>query len=181
MRIYTKKGDQGTTSLLRGGRVSKDDLRVSAYGDVDELNSTIGVALAASPTDFERQILEDIQRDLFSIGSILATADRGEAVAPSEKVALDQARVVAIEAAIDSATDALPALERFVLPGGSVKAAALHHSRTVCRRAERSVVALGHAEAIPDPVLPYLNRLSDLLFTLARLANHVWDVSDNQW
>jgi cob(I)alamin adenosyltransferase len=181
MRIYTKKGDEGTTSLFRGGRVPKDDVRVSAYGDVDELSATIGVALAASPTDFERQILEDIQRDLFSIGALLATADHEEAEAASAKVVLDQSRMAALEAAIDSATEALSPLEQFVLPGGSSKAAALHHSRTVCRRAERSVVTLSHAEPFAHSVLPYLNRLSDLLFMLARLANQTAGIPDSEW
>ena len=181
MRIYTKKGDLGHTSLLRGGRVPKDHTRVSAYGEVDELSATIGVAAAVEPLDFEQGMFEDIQQDLFSIGSMLATADHDGTGKKAEKIALPEARITALEAAIDAATESMPPLDVFVLPGGCLKAAMLHQARTVCRRAERSIVALSHNEAVPALVLPYLNRLSDLLFTFARLANMRAGISDREW
>jgi cob(I)alamin adenosyltransferase len=181
MRIYTKKGDQGQTTLLRGGRVPKDHARVSAYGDVDELNATVGVAAAVPPPDFEQNLLEDIQRDLFSIGAILATADYSDSTHERDKISLPGTRITALEHAIDVATDAMLPLKAFVLPGGSQKSALLHQARTVCRRAERSIVTLSHQEAVPVTVLPYLNRLSDLLFTLARLANFRAGIADREW
>ena len=181
MRIYTKKGDLGTTSLLRGGRVSKDHLRGAAYGDVDELNATIGVAAAAAPNDFEVELLEAIQRDLFTIGSMLAIADDDTEAPHDDKLAFDEARITALEKAIDGAADAMLPLERFVLPGGSEKSAMLHLARTVCRRAERSLVTLSNENDVPRLVLPYMNRLSDLLFTLARLANARAGIPDREW
>jgi cob(I)alamin adenosyltransferase len=181
MRIYTKKGDQGTTSLLRGGRVPKHHVRVTAYGDVDELNAAIGVAAAVNPSDFEQQLLEKIQRDLFTIGSMLATANHDTTVQQDEKLKFDETRIAALEKAIDAATESMLPLEKFVLPGGSEKSAMLHLARTVCRRAERSLVSLDHEDSVPTLVLPYMNRLSDLLFTLARLANVRAAISDREW
>jgi cob(I)alamin adenosyltransferase len=181
MRIYTKKGDQGSTSLLRGGRVPKDHLRVTAYGDVDELNATIGVAVAVTPTDFEHALLETIQRDLFTIGSMLATADYDSTVQPNANSNLDATRICALETAIDAATDSMLPLKKFVLPGGSEKSAMLHLARTVCRRAERSLVTLSREDSVPDLALVYMNRLSDLLFTLARLANVRAGIPDREW
>lgn len=181
MRIYTKKGDQGTTSLLRGGRVPKDHLRVTAYGDVDELNATIGATVAVAPIDFEQVLLEAVQSDLFTIGTMLATADCDSTVQPNTRSHLDATRITALETAIDAATDSMLPLQKFVLPGGSEKSAMLHLARTVCRRAERSLVTLSHEDAVPDLVLVYINRLSDLLFTLARLANVRAGIPDREW
>jgi cob(I)alamin adenosyltransferase len=181
MRIYTKKGDRGTTSLLRGGRVQKDNLRVAAYGDIDELNAAVAVAATADPLDFEQLLLETIQRDLFTIGSILATADYEENEQVDGKTIFGEARIAALETAIDTATNAMPPLEKFVLPGGSQKSAMLHMARTVCRRAERSLVTLSSEEAVPQLLIPYMNRLSDLLFTLARLANARAGIPDREW
>jgi len=181
MRIYTKKGDRGQTSLLRGGPIPKDDCRISALGDVDELNATIGVVASVQPQDFEHLLLEDIQRDLFSIGTILASAGYAAPAQTSDKAALSAERVAALETAIDVATDAMLPLTAFVLPGGSQKAAALQQARAVCRRAERTVVALSRQEVVPGLVLRYLNRLSDLLFTLARLANFRAGITDREW
>lgn len=181
MNIYTKQGDQGNTTLLRGGRVPKDHARVTAYGDIDELNATIGVAAAVEPLDFEQALFENIQRDLFSIGSMLATANDDGTATQGEKVTLTGARITALETAIDIAAETLLPLDAFVLPGGSQKAAMLHHARTVCRRAERSLVSLSHDEAVPKLALPYLNRLSDLLFTFARRANLRAGISDREW
>jgi cob(I)alamin adenosyltransferase len=181
MRIYTKTGDGGTTGLFGGGRVAKDDARVSAYGDVDELNSAIGVARATEPVDFSDELLASIQRDLFSIGGHLATPDPEKVKKALARAELSEARVAVFEQAIDAADAELPALRAFVLPAGTPKAAALHLARTVCRRAERSVVHLAAAADVPPLFLVYLNRLSDLLFTLARVANHREGEGDVTW
>jgi cob(I)alamin adenosyltransferase len=181
MRIYTKTGDSGTTGLFGGGRVAKDDARVSAYGDVDELNSAIGVVRATGPVDFSDELLASIQRDLFSIGGHLATPDPEKVKKALARAELSEARVAVFEQAIDAADAELPALRAFVLPAGTPKAAALHLARTVCRRAERSVVHLAGTADVPPLFLVYLNRLSDLLFTLARLANHRDGEGDVTW
>lgn len=181
MSIYTRTGDSGQTGLFGGGRVPKDAVRVAAYGAVDELNAVIGLAAAEEPGEFERGILEAIQRDLFSIGGQLATPDPAKVAKAIVKAALDDQRIPEFERLIDRAEEEMGPLTSFVLPGGSLKAAHLHHARTVCRRAEREVVALTHTESVPDQILAYLNRLSDLLFTLARLANHRSGVPDRTW
>jgi cob(I)alamin adenosyltransferase len=181
MKIYTRTGDTGTTGLFGGGRVPKDHLRVAAYGDVDELNSAIGVVRAAPPAGLFDHELEAVQRDLFAIGGHLATPDPDKVRAALARAELSPDRIAAFEAAIDAADAELPPLRAFVLPAGSPKAAALHLARTVCRRAERSVVSLAHAEEIPGLFLVYLNRLSDYLFTLARLANRRDGRGDVTW
>jgi cob(I)alamin adenosyltransferase len=181
MKIYTRTGDQGETGLFGGGRTSKADPRVAAYGDVDELNSALGVARAAPPAELFDAELESIQRDLFSLGGHLATPDPGKVRAALAKAELSPARIAGFERAMDAAAEELPPLRAFILPAGAPKAAALHLARAVCRRAERSVVALaGHAE-VPDLFLVYLNRLSDYLFTLARLANRRGGQADVTW
>jgi len=181
MKIYTRTGDRGETGLFGGGRVKKSDPRVSAYGDVDELNSAIGVARASPPEALFDDLLTSIQRDLFSLGGHLATPDPDKVRKALEKAELDEERVAAFERAIDEADAELPPLKAFVLPAGTPKAAALHLARTICRRAERSVVELAQHSAVPDLFLVYLNRLSDLLFTLARLANHRAGSGDVTW
>ena len=181
MKIYTKTGDGGETGLFGGGRVSKDHPRGAAYGDVDELNSVLGVVRATEPVSFFESLLESVQQDLFSIGGHLATPDPARVVKSLEKAALSPARVDEFERVIDAAEQELPALRAFVLPAGTPKAASLHHARTVCRRAERSVVHLARATEVPDLFVIYLNRLSDLLFTLARLANHRSGIPDVTW
>lgn len=181
MKLYTKTGDGGETTLLGGGRVSKHDLRVVAYGEVDELNAAIGAAMAAEPADLERELLERIQRDLFAIGGQLASPHPAKVAKALAKAQIDERRIEAMESAMDAADAVLPPLAAFVLPGGSTKAAALHVARTVCRRAERSVVALGARDPVPPIILTYLNRLSDLLFMLARLANQRAGVPDRTW
>jgi cob(I)alamin adenosyltransferase len=180
MKIYTKTGDTGETGLFGGGRVSKDHPRVMAYGDVDELNATIGVVRATIP-DFEHDLLEAIQRDLFSIGGHLATPDPDKVRKALARAEFDESRVTALETAIDRATALLPPLRSFILPGGSAGAAALHVARTTCRRAERSVVHLASQSPVPELFVIYLNRLSDLLFTFARLANQQAGVEDVTW
>jgi cob(I)alamin adenosyltransferase len=181
MKIYTKTGDDGETGLFGGGRVPKDNARVAAYGDVDELNSAIGVARAAAPTDLFDPLLESIQRDLFSLGGHLATPNPEKVRKALEKAELSSDRVALFERTIDDADKELPALKAFVLPAGTSKAAALHLARTICRRAERAVVGLSREEEVPELFLIYLNRLSDLLFTLARLANHRDGKGDVTW
>ncbi len=181
MKIYTRTGDQGQTSLLGGGRVSKDDLRVAAYGDVDELNAALGAAMALEPADFERNLLESIQKDLLTIGGRLATPDPSRVPKTAAKTELKPERIQALEEAIDRSDEELAPLSAFILPGGTPKAAMLHLARTVCRRAERSVVALHRQAPVPETIIAYLNRLGDLLFTLARLVNRRSGVADRTW
>ena len=181
MKIYTRTGDTGETALFGGGRVSKDDIRVVAYGDVDELNSVLGMVRATPPHDFMDALLESIQRDLFAIGGHLATPDPAKVRAALDKASVPVDRITQFEHAIDDADRELPPLRAFVLPGGTSKAAILHLARTVCRRAERQVVHLAREQAVPELFLVYLNRLSDLLFTLARLANHRAGTGDVTW
>lgn len=181
MPIYTRTGDQGSTGLFGGGRVPKDHPRVSAYGEVDELNAAIGIARATAPVDFADPLLETVQRDLFALGGHLATPDPAKVAKALERATLSEGRIEEFERAIDAADAELPALRAFVLPGGTPKASALHLARTVCRRAERSVIRLGHESQVPPLFIVYLNRLSDLLFALARLANHRAGVGDVTW
>ena len=183
MKIYTKTGDAGETGLFGGGRVPKDHRRVEAYGEVDELNAAIGLARALEPSGFGDGLLQSIQRDLFTIGAELATPDRDKlpkALARSG-APRGESDVAALEDAIDTHEAKLAPLKNFILPGGTPKAAALHLARTVCRRAERAVVALSHEDTINPAVVQYLNRLSDLLFVLARAVNVAAGVPDQQW
>jgi cob(I)alamin adenosyltransferase len=181
MKIYTRTGDGGETGLFGGGRVAKDHPRVRAYGDVDELNATLGVALATVADGTIRDRLAPVQSDLFALGAHLATPPAPEGRRRPALPALPAARPAEFERWMDEADAELPGLRAFVLPGGSAGAAALHHARTVCRRAERSVVALAAGEAVPEAAIIYLNRLSDLLFTLARLENHRAGHGDVPW
>jgi len=181
MKIYTKTGDKGETGLFGGGRVPKDHARVAAYGDVDELNSAIGVARAAAPADLFDDLLAGIQRDLFSLGGHLATPHPEKVKQALEKAELSPERVALFEKTIDEADAELPPLKAFILPAGTPKAAALHLARAVCRRAERAVVGLAREEEVPELFVVYLNRLSDLLFALARLANHRAGKGDVTW
>jgi cob(I)alamin adenosyltransferase len=181
MKIYTRTGDQGDTGLFGGGRVPKSHPRVAAYGDVDELNSLLGVVRATPPVERFEPLLESIQRDLFSIGGQLATPDPAAVAKALAKAKLSGERVSEFERLIDEADAELPPLRAFILPVGTTKAATLHLARTVCRRAERSVVALAQESPVPELFVAYLNRLSDLLFTLARLTNHRDGVGDVTW
>jgi len=170
-KIYTKTGDRGDTGLFGGGRVGKDHPRVEAYGDVDELNAAIGLARSIELMPRIDEVLVPVQRDLFSLGALLATPDLEKMHQQLAKARIDDARIGQLEQAIDDGDRELEPLRAFILPGGTPKSAALHVARTVCRRAERRVVHLQHEVEIPPVVVVYLNRLSDLLFTLARLAN----------
>ncbi|MBI2073513.1 MAG: cob(I)yrinic acid a,c-diamide adenosyltransferase [Gemmatimonadetes bacterium] len=180
-KIYTRTGDAGQTALFGGGRVSKADPRVAAYGDVDELNAALGAVLACEPVEFERDLLQGIQRDLFAIGGRLASPDPERVGKALAKAQVTPERIASLEAAIDRADASLSPLSAFVLPGGTMKGALFHVARTVCRRAERSVVALSQDATAPPHVLAYLNRLSDLLFTLARLANRTAGAVERTW
>jgi len=181
VRIYTRTGDSGDTGLFGGGRVGKNHPRVEAYGDVDELNAAIGLARSIEPLPRIDEVLIPIQRDLFAIGALLATPDRDKMRQHLEKARVDDDRIAQLEHAIDEGDRELEPLKSFIVPGGSPKAAALHVARTVCRRAERRVVALGESEEIPGVVVMYLNRLSDLLFTLARVANRRAGTGEVTW
>jgi cob(I)alamin adenosyltransferase len=181
VKIYTGTGDAGETGLFGGDRVPKDHPRVSAYGEVDELNAAIGWALALDPTDFERPLLEAVQRDLFRIGAELATPEPAKLLRSRPDAEITADRIQALENAIDAHAAALPPLRNFILPGGTPKAAALHLARTVCRRAERRVVEISHTSAVSPTILRYVNRLSDLLFMLARSANARAGRGDVAW
>jgi cob(I)alamin adenosyltransferase len=181
MPIYTRTGDEGTTGLFGGGRVPKDHPRVVAYGEVDELNAAIGLARATPPTELADGLLETVQRDLFALGGHLATPDPAKVAKALERATLSEERIREFERAIDAADTELAPLRAFVLPAGTPKAAALHLARTICRRAERSVVRLAREDQVPPLFVTYLNRLSDVLFTLARLANHRGGAGDVTW
>jgi cob(I)alamin adenosyltransferase len=179
VKIYTKTGDAGDTGLFGGPRVSKSDPRVEAYGDVDELNAAIGVVRAGVEAPDLDAELGRIQAELFCVGAELATPH--DARARSAIPPVDAAWTARLEAAIDAWEGELPPLTRFVLPGGTRTAAALHVARTVCRRAERRAVALASVVEVDARVLAYLNRLSDLLFVAARLANHRARREETTW
>jgi cob(I)alamin adenosyltransferase len=179
VKIYTKTGDSGETSLFDNTRVSKADARVDAYGEVDELNAAIGAVLSTGTDPDLAELLQAIQRELFALGARLA--DPSSRIAGRvEKVVVSDADVERLEQAIDRFEGELPALRRFILPGGSPAGALLHLARTICRRAERRVIGLGEG-AVEPIVIVYLNRLSDLLFVMARVANHRAGVPETEW
>lgn len=182
MKIYTKRGDTGQTDLFGGDRVGKDASRVAAYGEVDELNATVGVAAAAGCDPSLSETLQAIQSALFDLGASLATPDP----AHREKAGVGGVRsedIESLETLIDRLEAGLDPLQTFILPGGSPSAAAFHVARTVCRRAEREVVRLAgiEGESVEETSLRYLNRLSDLLFVIARHENKRQGVSDVAW
>ncbi len=180
MKIYTKRGDRGETDLLGGGRVSKDCARVEAYGAVDELNAALGRCAAESGSEDLGGIAREIQLSLFELGGYLASPDderRERASVPRP----EDPDVERLEAWIDDFEGELEPLERFILPGGTPAAASLHLARTVCRRAERCVIALHRAEPLSETAIRYLNRLSDLLFVMARVENRRAGVADVEW
>jgi cob(I)alamin adenosyltransferase len=179
VKIYTKTGDLGETSLLGGARVPKDHLRVAAYGDVDETNAALGAVRALAEPRLGR-VLFAIQKELFAIGAQLA--DPTHRVASKQaKSALSALNVRRLEKAIDARDAEMPPLRAFVLPGGTPAAALLHQARTVCRRAERSVVTLAREADVDPRIIVYLNRLSDLLFVLARSENHRAGLAEERW
>jgi cob(I)alamin adenosyltransferase len=179
MKIYTKTGDAGETGLFGGGRVGKDDERVDAYGELDELNASLGLARSFPlPADLDA-LLQRLQDQLFTVGALLATPAGTKASAHIPELKAEWAE--AMEKAIDAFETELAPMTAFILPGGTQGASALHLARTVCRRAERRCVPLLREGKIPQAVVVYLNRLSDLLFVMARLANHRAGIADVKW
>lgn len=179
MKIYTKRGDAGQTSLVGGGDFSKDHARVQAYGTVDELNSFLGLAISSmTAKSAEAKALTEVQKQLFVLGAELATLQPSP---EAQKSYLRGAAVEALEDQIDEWEKKLPPLTHFILPGGSPAGATLHLARTVCRRAERLLVALHHQEAQRAVTMQYLNRLSDWLFVLARYYNHQQGINETPW
>ncbi|MCC7416543.1 MAG: cob(I)yrinic acid a,c-diamide adenosyltransferase [Acidobacteria bacterium] len=178
MKIYTKTGDTGETSLFGGARVRKDDPRIDACGEVDELNAWIGLVLSGDLDDRVADALERVQRDLFALGAQLA--DPHDRLAPRvEKAVVDDPGVERLEQHIDFFDSQLPPLRKFILAGGAGEAAALHVARAVCRRAERRIVALD--PPVDRVLVRYVNRLSDLLFVLARAVNHRRRIPETEW
>ena len=180
-RIYTKTGDAGETALFGGRRVPKNDPRVTAYGSIDELNAVLGVARAANPPESIAPAIEKLQHYLFDLGSELATPPGAATAVSAHASHATAAWVEALEREIDRIEDVLPPLRAFILPGGTPAAAALHHARTVARRAERAIVALAAHEPVNPELLKFINRASDLLFVLARAANHAAGRPDTEW
>jgi len=179
MRIYTKTGDTGETGLFGGGRVKKSDVRVDAYGEVDELNANLGLARSLGLDPELDALAGRLQEQLFVLGGLIATPPGSKAASSLPK--LQPEWVTEMERAIDRFDEALQPLTNFILPGGSAAASALHVARTVCRRAERRVVPLQEADKVDIACVVYLNRLSDLLFTMARMQNHRASVPDVLW
>ncbi len=180
MKIYTRRGDSGQTDLMGGRRVAKDDARVGAYGTADELNAVLGYCVANSARDDTREGLIAIQGQLFDLGAVLATPDP----ATREKIGLGgvgDAEVEALEQQIDRTESELPELRSFILPGGTEAASSLHYARAVCRRLERDLVGLHGVEPLDEVVIRYVNRLSDLLFVLARAENARAGVEEQPW
>lgn len=171
-KIYTRTGDAGETGLGDGSRVAKSSLRIAAIGDVDELNSVLGLLLAEDLPPNIRDALEGVQHDLFDLGGELSIPGR---------VALQETHIERLETLLDALNADLPPLKEFILPGGSRASAAAHQARTVCRRAERALVALGTAEPISEAARKYINRLSDVLFVLGRVLNRHAGRNDVLW
>ncbi|NBC66865.1 MAG: cob(I)yrinic acid a,c-diamide adenosyltransferase [Bacteroidetes bacterium] len=177
MKIYTRKGDAGETALYGGSTTKKSNIRIQAYGTVDELNSTIGMVLSYEITSQGSDILAQVQSDLFIVGAMLATPD-------PKKSRIDEIRepeIDQLEKWIDALEEDLKPLKSFILPGGSGAGSTLHFARTVCRRAERKTVELNQKEQIPSSAIIYLNRLSDLLFVLARYENKHQNIEETPW
>lgn len=182
MKVYTRGGDDGETSLFGGERVRKDALRVEAYGCVDELNAAIGVAASLLDADDLLAGLRTIQSALFDVGGELATPDVEERIARGKSIPrVGDTEVLELESWIDRLDGELEPLRAFVLPGGAPAAAHLHYARTVCRRAERRVITLAASDDVAPVIVRYLNRLSDLLFTLARAVNARRGVEEPKW
>jgi len=180
VKIYTRRGDEGDTDLFGGGRISKHDLRVEAYGAVDELNASVGLCVASSSQTDLGAIGRRIQGQLFDLGGTLATPDADKR-ARSSVPEIGSEEVALLEADIDRLEGELEPLQRFILPGGTSAAAAFHLARTVCRRAERRAVALHQRESVGEAPLRFLNRLSDLLFVMARVENRRAGEPDVEW
>lgn len=179
--IVTKTGDNGQTFLLGGQRVPKNHIRVRCYGEVDELNSLLGVAAALTEVSELHNIIDGLQNDLFEMGAVLATAPKGGEVGALPETPFFQELVAKLEQLVKRMEERLPRLQNFILPSGTQAAAFLHLGRTVCRRVERSVVELATVELVSPQVRIYLNRLSDLLFLMARFENQASGVTERVW
>jgi cob(I)alamin adenosyltransferase len=180
MKIYTKTGDKGETGLFGGERVPKNSLRIEAYGTIDELNSFIGLAITEVKSAEVKNLLEIIQNELFTVGSDLA-APYNETNEKNKISRVPEEFYINVEKAIDKFEAELQPLKNFILPGGIKSASLLHICRTICRRAERNVVALNNSVKIDDNIIIFLNRLSDLFFVLARYENHLAGIPDVKW
>lgn len=177
MKIYTKTGDQGITGLIGGERVKKNDPRVEAYGTIDELNALLGVCRTFNKHDLLEIILQRLQQELFSLGAYLATPLHKKSASKN----VTDLQVKQLEQWIDTLESRLEPLKNFIVPGGSTLSAHLHFARTVCRRAERAIVSLGKKEKMDTLLLPYINRLSDLLFIMARYGNFIEQNIEEKW
>ncbi len=183
-KIYTRSGDEGQTGLGNGQRVWKNSLRVQSYGEVDELNSVLGIVLIQENCP-EKDLLKKIQNDLFDLGADLCFPEEKEEKT-SSSLRIIESQVIRLEQSIDRLNEPLPPLKSFILPGGSQAAAFLHLARTICRRAERSLIALHQIEPVNPFAIQYLNRLSDLIFVLTRVANQngekdiLWQPGNNR-
>jgi len=177
-RIYTRTGDKGETGLVGGARVSKDSLRVDAYGSVDELNSVLGIARAFLKDRELDALLAEVQKDLFVVGADLASTGGYQ---QRDVPRITAEKIASMEKVIDKFEAELSPLKAFILPGGGVAGSLLHNARTVARRAERRIVTLSKAEAMNEQMIPYMNRLSDLLFVMARVTNHRENKMDIEW
>ncbi|MCB9217871.1 MAG: cob(I)yrinic acid a,c-diamide adenosyltransferase [Ignavibacteriales bacterium] len=178
MKIYTKTGDDGNTSLFGGERVKKNNLRIEAYGSIDELNASLGLVIANKASKETSEILEFLQNTLFRIGAELATPEN---VKSNAIIEISSEEIEKLEKLIDKFDSNLPELKHFILPGGSISSSFLHFSRTICRRAERKIVELIEIEKINNNILIFINRLSDLLFILARYENFVSSTPEKEW
>lgn len=178
-KIYTKTGDDGTTGLVGGSRVKKYDVRLEAYGTVDELNAAIGVIRSYKLPEDVSDILVEIQNKLFNIGSRLASDERGEEF--TKKLSVTEEHISYLEKAIDEMEEELPELTHFILPGGDLAAAQCHVARTVCRRAERRILEFAENEKVQPEILKYINRLSDFLFVLARKLSANSGIEEKPW
>lgn len=182
MKLYTKKGDDGQTSLFGEGRVSKDHIQICAYGEIDELNSSIGVAIAHSSNTHlcpVYRILTKIQPRIFDLGTDLCTPENNNA--RKHITPISEEMVEELEKWIDEITEPVPKLQNFILPGGTIFSAHIHHSRTICRRVERTIVSMNRQWTVNPYIIKWINRLSDLLFALARYENHINFVDDIIW
>lgn len=178
-KIYTKTGDDGTTGLVGGTRVKKFDARLEAYGTIDELNAAVGVIRSYDIPDTISSVLIEIQNRLFNIGSRLASDEKGDKI--TEKLSITEAHIAFLEKAIDEIEKDLPKLRQFILPGGDLASAYCHVARTVCRRAERRILAFADSGTIQPEIIKYINRLSDFLFVLARKMAAISGVHEEPW
>ncbi len=177
MKVYTKAGDKGVTSLFGGTKIHKDDIKIEAYGTVDELNSQLGVLLSMIPENEINNFILKLQNVLFDVGSHLASDGSADKFLPELKVSI----VESLESEMDKMTAALPELKSFILPRGNLRIATTHVCRTVCRRAERRVVSLSRKQEIPDFIIVFLNRLSDYFFVLARFLGQSDGIDEEKW